>query len=147
MDLRSHLLIALLGAVLMAPGAHAQSSGDPVGMWQTQAGDARVRVTRCGGGICGVIASLRDKVDPQTGRPPVDDKNPDPAKRGRSMVGVSLFIDMKSTGPAGWSGQIYNSDDGKVYSSNVSMAGADAMKVEGCLGAFCGGETWTRVGR
>lgn len=147
MAFRFGLMIATLGTLLAASVAHAQSADEPTGVWQTQAGDARVRVSRCGGGLCGTVASLREKVDPNTGKPPVDDKNPDPAKRNRSMIGVQLFIDMKPAGPNRWSGQIYNSDDGKTYASNVSVAGPDSLKVEGCVGAFCGGETWTRVGR
>jgi uncharacterized protein (DUF2147 family) len=27
------------------------------------------------------------------------------------------------------------------------VTGPDTLKVEGCVGAICGGETWTRVGR
>jgi hypothetical protein len=27
------------------------------------------------------------------------------------------------------------------------VAGPDTLRVEGCLGAFCGGENWTRFGR
>jgi len=26
------------------------------------------------------------------------------------------------------------------------VAGPDTLRVEGCMGALCGGETWTRVG-
>lgn len=141
------ILFGLLGTLAAAPSARAQTGDDPTGIWQTQAGDARVRVTRCGGALCGAIASLRDKIDPQTGKPPVDDKNPDPARRNRSMIGLQMFIDMRPTAPGKWSGQIYNSDDGKTYASNVSLSGSDTLKVEGCVGAFCGGETWTRVGR
>ena len=29
-------------------------------------------------------------------------------------------------------------------SSHVSLAGPDTLKVEGCMGALCGGENWTR---
>jgi uncharacterized protein (DUF2147 family) len=29
----------------------------------------------------------------------------------------------------------------------VSVAGPNTLKVEGCVGALCGGENWTRVGR
>ena len=32
-------------------------------------------------------------------------------------------------------------------SAIVSFAGGDALRVEGCVGMICGGETWTRVGR
>jgi uncharacterized protein (DUF2147 family) len=141
------MMIALLGALFAAPVAQAQSGDEAIGIWQTQAGDARVRVSKCGGGLCGAVVSLRDKIDPNTGKPPIDDKNPDPAKAKRSMIGVQLFIDMRPAGPNRWSGQIYNADDGKTYASNVSVAGPDTLKVEGCVGAFCGGENWTRVGR
>jgi len=147
MAYRSAVMMALLGALVAAPTAKAQSGGEATGLWETQAGDARVRVSKCGSAICATVASLRDKLDPKTGKPAVDDKNPDPAKATRSMIGLHLFINMQPAGPNKWSGQIYNADDGKTYSSNVSVAGPDTLKVEGCVGAFCGGENWTRVGR
>jgi uncharacterized protein (DUF2147 family) len=54
---------------------------------------------------------------------------------------------MRPAGANKWSGQIYNADDGKTYASSISVAGPDTLKVEGCVGAFCGGETWTRSTR
>jgi uncharacterized protein (DUF2147 family) len=136
-----------LGIVLFATGAHAASANEPTGTWLTQAGDARVKVTKCGGGLCGVVVWLRDKIDPATGKPAVDDKNPNPALRNRSMIGVSLFSGMRSAGPNKWSGSIYNADDGSTYASNISLASPDTLRVEGCVGPICGGETWTRVGK
>jgi uncharacterized protein (DUF2147 family) len=144
---RSTVMIALLVALFAAPAAQAQGANEASGLWQTQAGDARVRVSKCGGALCATVASLRDKIDSRTGRPAVDDKNPDPARATRPIVGIHLFIDMRPSGQGRWSGQIYNADDGKVYASNVSVAGPDTLKVEGCVGAFCGGENWTRVGK
>ena len=141
------VLIALLGAVFAGSPARAQSGGEATGVWQTQAGDAHVRVSKCGTILCGTIVSLRDKIDPQTGKPPIDDKNPDPTLAKRSMIGIHLFYDMRPTGASTWSGRIYNADDGKIYASNISLTGPNTLKVEGCIGAFCGGENWTRVGR
>jgi uncharacterized protein (DUF2147 family) len=54
---------------------------------------------------------------------------------------------MHPSGPNRWSGQIYNADDGKTYSSNVSVHGPASLRVEGCVGPLCGGETWTRSQR
>jgi uncharacterized protein (DUF2147 family) len=130
-----------------APAAYAQTEADPAGIWLTQAGDAKVKVSKCGGEICGVIVSLRDPIDPATGRPATDDKNPNPALARRPMVGLPLFSGMRPAAPDKWSGQIYNADDGQTYAASVSMAGANALRVEGCVGALCGGETWTRAGR
>ena len=135
-------------ALLAAPSARAQGAGEPTGTWLTQAGDARVRVSKCGGGICGVIVGLREPIDPATGKPQVDDKNPNPAlqeasddrpaavqrhaaDRPRQMVGH------RSTTPM----------TARTYASSVSVAGPDTLRVEGCVGALCGGENWTRVGR
>ena len=139
-------MVAAIAILLGIVAARAQS-GEPVGVWLTEKGDARVRVTKCGSGICGVIVGLKDPIDPATGRPQVDDKNPNPALRSRPVIGISLFIGMRPSGPGRWSGQIYNADDGGTYVSHVSFAGGDALRVNGCVGVICGGETWTRVGR
>jgi uncharacterized protein (DUF2147 family) len=143
---RFGFLIAVLALVAL-PGAHAQTGGEVGGVWLTQAGDARVRVSRCGGGICGVVVWLRDPINAATGKPQVDDKNPNPALAKRPMIGLPLFMGMHPSGPNRWSGQIYNADDGSSYVSNVSLSGADTLRVEGCMGALCGGETWTRAER
>ena len=140
-------IIAIAAAWLATPSARAQGAGEPTGVWLTQAGDARVKVSKCGGGLCGVIVGLKDPIDPATGKPQVDDKNPNPGLKKRPMIGLSLFSGMQPSAPNKWSGQIYNADDGGTYASSISMAGPDALRVEGCVGALCGGETWTRVGR
>jgi uncharacterized protein (DUF2147 family) len=147
MACRFGLMVALLTALLGAPAAKAQAAGEPSGIWLTQAGDARVRISKCGGGICGVIVWLRDPIDSATGKPAVDDKNHNPALAKRPMIGLPLFSGIRQTGPNTWSGQIYNADDGNSYASNISVAGPDSLKVEGCVGALCGGESWTRSGR
>lgn len=140
-------LFALLLFSLAAVPATAQTGGNPAGTWLTQAGDAKVRVSRCGAALCGTVVWLRDAIDPATNKPAVDDKNPDPARRKRSMIGLPIFIAMKSAGPNKWSGQIYNADDGKTYASNVSVTDAATLRVEGCVGGgLCGGENWTRAG-
>ena len=88
-------IIAIAAALLAAPSARAQGAGEPTGVWLTQAGDARVKVSKCGGGICGVIVGLKDPIDPATGKPQVDDKNPNPALKKRPMIGLPLFSGMQ----------------------------------------------------
>jgi uncharacterized protein (DUF2147 family) len=140
-------LLILIFATSLAAGAKAQNASGVNGVWLTQAGDARVKVSRCGRGICGAVVWLKDPIDAATGKPAIDDKNPNPALAKRSMIGLSLFSGMQPNGANRWSGQIYNADDGKTYTSNVSLESADALRVQGCVGALCGGETGTRVRR
>jgi uncharacterized protein (DUF2147 family) len=141
------ITIMTMTSLLAAPAAFAQAEGDPSGVWLTQAGDAKVKVSKCGGGICGVIVWLREPIDPATGKPAVDDKNPNPALARRPMIGLPLFLGMHPVGPERWTGQIYNADDGKIYESHISLPGPDQLRVEGCVGMLCGGETWTRAAR
>jgi uncharacterized protein (DUF2147 family) len=137
--------IGVVVAALFAAGsAHAQVL-EPSGVWLTQAGDAKVRVSKCGNGICGVIVWLREAMDSSTGKPATDSKNPNPALASRPMIGLPLFAGMQPSGANRWSGQIYNADDGNMYASHISVVEAGSLKVEGCVGAICGGETWTRA--
>jgi uncharacterized protein (DUF2147 family) len=144
---RVGFVIAMLVALSGAAPAKAQTGPGPNGIWLTEAGDAKVQVSKCGGGLCGVVVWLKDPIDPATGKPQVDDKNPNPALAKRPIIGLSLFSAMHPVGPNKWTGNIYNADNGNIYASNISVTGPDTMRVEGCVGAFCGGENWTRVKR
>src|SRR6202050_3223810 len=99
MACRSGVVLAILTALLGAPPVKAQAGGEVTGIWLTQAGDARVRVSKCGAGICGVIVWLRDPINAATGKPEVDDKNPNPALARRPMIGLRLFSGMRPVGP------------------------------------------------
>src|SRR5579863_9313875 len=132
MSCRFGLVIVVLAALLAAPSTKAQTgaAGGPDGIWLTQAGDAKVRVSKCGSGICGVVIWLKEPIDPLTGKPQVDDKNPNPSLAKRPIIGLSLFSGMHPAGPNQWAGQIYNADDGKVYASKISVTGPATLKVE-----------------
>jgi uncharacterized protein (DUF2147 family) len=112
---------------------------DPIGEWMTQKGYAKIRIENCGNALWGAVSWEQ--------RPGgVDSKNPDPNKRGRPTLGLPVLLDMKPEGDNKWVGQIYNSEDGKTYASNISMGSPDLLQVRGCvLGILCGGEDWSRV--
>src|SRR5215470_12961103 len=73
---RRFAYLGVLVTSLLGVAAYAQPEGDPSGVWLTQAGDAKVKVSKCGNGICGVIVWLREPIDVATGKPAVDDKTP-----------------------------------------------------------------------
>ena len=124
----------------------AESDVDPTGVWLTEAGDAKIRVSQCGSGICGTVVWLKEATDPTTGQPQKDDKNTNPALAHRPIVGINIFNGMKRVANRKWSGRIYNADNGKTYSSDVTLAGPRKLEVRGCVMAIlCGGETWTKL--
>jgi uncharacterized protein (DUF2147 family) len=139
-------LIVPLLLLSQMPRARA-ADGSPDGVWLTQAGDAKVQVSRCGAGLCGRVVWLREPIDPATNKPQVDDKNENPAQRHRPIIGLSLFIGMKRTAPNAWAGRIYNADDGKTYASTVTLTNAAKLDVQGCVGPLCGNEAWSRASR
>lgn len=144
MSIAGKILATLFCLAVLGAAARAEPGIDPTGVWLTEAGDAKVQISRCGTTICGMIVWLKSPVDPATGKPQTDDKNPDRAKSRRPIIGLNLFQNMKIVGSK-WSGRIYNADDGKTYASNVSLLGSKSLKVEGCVLMFCGSETWTRL--
>jgi uncharacterized protein (DUF2147 family) len=143
---RWQILILAATMVLAATPISAETNADPTGVWLTEAGDAKIHVSRCGSGICGIIVWLKAPIDPATGRPQVDDKNSDPALARRPIIGLNIFKGMKPVTERKWSGRIYNADNGKTYASDVTLAGARKLEVRGCVMAvLCGGETWTKL--
>ena len=140
-------LAAAVVAAALCLATPAAFGADVSGIWLTQASDAKVRVGRCGGGLCGTVVWLREPIDSATGKPQVDDKNENPALRNRRIIGIPLFIGMRAAGPNKWSGRIYNADDGKTYASTVTYQDGDKLDVQGCVGSLCGSETWSRSSR
>jgi uncharacterized protein (DUF2147 family) len=127
--------------------ASAPAAADPYGVWATEGGKAHIRMTNCGGALCGAIVALSEPNNPQTGRPKTDENNPDPTKRNQPVIGLQIVLPMKPDGTNRWAGNIYNAEDGKIYSGSFTLLSATSAKLEGCVfgGLVCRGQTWTRV--
>jgi uncharacterized protein (DUF2147 family) len=118
---------------------------EPYGTWAMSNGKVTVKVSDCGGTLCGVIVGLKEPISKIDGKPKVDRENPDPSKRKRPVIGLSILIGMKPDGENKWKGAIYNPDDGKTYSASVRLDGS-RMKVKGCvLGVLCKTNNFVRV--
>jgi uncharacterized protein (DUF2147 family) len=112
---------------------------DPKGLWLAQDG-AHVHVSKCGSqALCARIA------EPKTGGPTTDINNPDPAQRGRSLVGVTVLYNMTPDGPGRWSGTLYNTDDGHTYPGHLLDLGPSTIRIEGCAIGICGGRNLSRL--
>ncbi len=127
---------------LLTVPARAQ---DASGIWLTDEKDAKIQIAKCGNAYCGTIVWLARPLDPDTGKPSLDKQNPDQSKRKRPIMGIAIFPGMQPNGANKWSGPIYNAEDGNTYNGNISVAGANALKVEGCLFNACQSQTWTRT--
>ncbi len=136
-----------LAAVLALAGSEDALAADPMGMWLTQTGTSRIRVADCGGALCGTIVWLKEPNDPDTGKPKTDKNNSDAAKRSRPLIGTQIVLGMKPASAGKWTGQVYNAEDGKTYSGNLTYAGGNSLQLQGCAlgGLVCKSQTWTKA--
>ena len=130
---------ALAFTFLAGMAAPQALAADATGDWVRPSGSSKIRIAPCGGALCGKLVWLRE--------PRKDTKNPDPAKRSRSLVGTRTVLGMKPNGDNSWKGKVYNAEDGKTYTGVMTLVNDNALKLEGCVlgGLFCKGETWKRA--
>lgn len=122
--------------LLIATPAFAAS---PKGDWLVEDKSSIVRIDSCGSALCGTLVWTKEQGA-------LDDKNPDPAKRSRPVVGLQLLLGMKPASEGRWEGDVYNPENGKTYSSRMWLKGDDTLRIEGCvLGFLCSGQDWART--
>jgi uncharacterized protein (DUF2147 family) len=132
------IAIALFTPGTASANPIADPSSDPTGEWLVAKRVARIKIVNCDNRFWGVISWEMT--------PGVDSNNPDRAKRTRPTLGMPILLGMAPIKPNEWKGEIYNAEDGRNYSSSITLLNPDLLKVQGCvLGFLCGGENWTRA--
>ncbi|ACG79263.1 conserved hypothetical protein [Phenylobacterium zucineum HLK1] len=139
--MRAALAVSALASALALAGAPALAAGPVEGEWLTQAGTAKVRIGPCPARtdrLCGQVSWLK--------QPDVKDTaNPDPALRGRPVLGLTMIRDFKADGPGRWKGgKIYDPQSGKTYDSRLRLNPDGTLRVEGCVLMVCQGQTWRK---
>ena len=115
---------ALFGALGLVGTAQA---AEPYGVWLRPSTGAHVRFYNCGGKLCGKVVSVKDK-------------------SRKSEVGKSIMRGAVKSGANTWKGDLHDLTSGKVYSGTVTLQGANALGLQGCVALIlCKSETWRRV--
>lgn len=141
-------LVALL-LVLAVPPRAAVSAVPPEGYWLTAKNDGVIEIFRCtadGDTLCGRLAWLRIRPD-DTNPQALDLKNPDPARRGRPLCGLTFMHGFRPTGPLDWEdGAIYDPDSGNTYHATMRLQADGSLRLRGYIGISLLGrsEVWTR---
>ena len=130
------LAAGLFALVIVVTGpAYAAS---PVGVWLRDTGSSKIEIYRCGSRLCGKIVWLREPNDAD-GNPRTDVENPDPALRDQPLIGLQVILNMVQSGDNKWEGEVYKSDDGRIFSGNMRMSDDDTIALAGCVlgGLIC----------
>jgi len=135
------MLLTLVALALVAPPQQAADS--VLGRWKAETRNGIIEIQRCGPSICGrLVSSDALRTNPNL----KDANNKDAALRNRQLRGLQILSGFKMSGNAWTGGKIYNAEDGKTYTADVTPAGPNALKLRGCVfKPFCKTQTWTRV--
>src|SRR5688572_16069779 len=119
----------LLALLLAAPSGFA-------GEWVTADRSALVRIGPCGASLCGRVVRVLAR-----GVPTTDVHNPNPALRGRPLVGIQVLSGFT---PAGANGRGYNPQNGRSYRASLRLTANGTLRVTGCVTIISRSQTWTR---
>jgi uncharacterized protein (DUF2147 family) len=123
-----------------------KTADDVIGTWITANGKARVEIYKDGKFYSGKIVWLKEPL--KDGKPKHDVKNPAPALRSRTVVGLIILRGFKFDGDEEWQdGEIYDPESGKTYSCKITMPALNILKVRGYIGISLLGRTevWKRL--
>jgi uncharacterized protein (DUF2147 family) len=136
-------------AIFFLPVIAQSYSADVIlGKWLNEDKDAHIQVYKENGKYFGKIIWLKDPIDEVTGKPKVDDENPDENLQDRPIIGLIILKDFTFDGEKEWEdGTIYDPKNGKTYDCYMKLDKEGVLKIRGYIGISWIGRSsyWTRV--
>ena len=126
MTLKAGFLVAI---ALASPGAQALQARalEPYGVWFRPESGTAFDFYNCNAKLCAKVISV---------------SNPDDKK----AIGTVILRNAVRTEDGDWTGDLYNTEDGKIYSGTISVKKPTELTLEGCLlKVLCKTETWKRA--
>ncbi len=131
------------------PTFQADNSDRLVGRWLSAKKKNQVEIYRQGNRYYGKLVWMAEPVDILTSKPKLDKRNPSEKSRMRPLLNLPIITNLAYKGDNTWEGgQIYNPEDGRTYSCQLTLADANTLNLHGyVMGMTFLGKTavWTRV--
>jgi uncharacterized protein (DUF2147 family) len=134
------LLVAACHSLTPAAGQQPSNPDGPSGRWLTDNGNLEVEIAHCGEVFCGtVVKVLANRSMSGSGEMAAADKRP--------PLGMVILKDFAHSGDGEWRGEIYNRENAKTYSCNISLGAPDQLVVRPYVVLPLFGKTliWKRV--
>ncbi len=134
------VLTFLAIVLLTATTAFSAGQSDLLGSWKTEGGDSLLKFYRCGEKICGKVVWLKqpnyiNSKDGPVGKTKVDRKNPNPAMRRRTIIGLQVMKGLTAKGGNRWeNGTCYDPETGKSYKCKMSLKTLGRLQLRGYIG-------------
>lgn len=131
---KSTLLLVLAFAGILS----AQPDGNQIlGIWNTDDGDSKIEIVKCGDNYCGSIKSMTN--------PRNDERNSDASLRNRPLVGLQVLTGFKYAGSNSWTGgTLYAPKRGRTMSAKLKLRTQDSLDIMVSAGMASRTITWTR---
>ncbi len=142
------LLAFLTTAFRSADSTVADNPDAVVGTWLNGTKKGRIQIYKQGDKYFGKLIWLIEPNDPATGKPKIDNKNPEPGLKSRPLLNLNIMTGFSYDGGNVWDdGKIYNPEDGKTYSCKMTLKTPNTLDVRGYVGISLIGktQTWTRI--
>ncbi|MBE2246590.1 MAG: DUF2147 domain-containing protein [Candidatus Competibacteraceae bacterium] len=119
-----------------------------LGTWIPKDGKSHVKIEKIGNKYFGKVVWLKEPLDKETGKPPLDKKNPDQQLRNQPIMGLRIMKDFTYTGKGIFKeGRVYDPNDGKTYCGKITIISDDEIDLRGSICGFSilgRTETWKR---
>lgn len=144
-------LLLFVSIIFIAIASKAQTAADKViGKWKNGEGTGIVEIYKTTSGhYAGRLIWLKEPIDPETGKPKLDKRNPDESKRTIPTLGLVNMQGFKyNESEKIWEGgTIYDPKNGKEYSCKMELVDENNLSVRGFIGISIIGRTdnWTRL--
>ncbi|MFO6419378.1 DUF2147 domain-containing protein [Hylemonella sp. W303a] len=128
---------------LGALAAHAQPQQPPaqLGRWITESGNLEVDIAVCGDALCGTVTRVMANRSMSAPGQEME------AADKRPALGMQILSGLRVTGDGTLTGAIYNRENAKTYSVQLTMDGTQQMLVRPYVGIPLFGKTqlWLRA--
>jgi uncharacterized protein (DUF2147 family) len=133
----SLLLAAMAFTFVISLGQTVRAEhGGVMQTWYTLENKSKVQIYKCGEKICGKFIWLKEPTT-EEGKPKIDINNEDEDARGKPIIGLVMlndFVEDAQTAHAWTGGTIYDPENGKTYSSNMTLNDDGTLTVRGYVG-------------
>jgi uncharacterized protein (DUF2147 family) len=121
---------------------------DILGIWFNEEKTSKVEIVKIGTLYFAKIVWLKEPNDSLTGKPRVDNLNPDVKLQKTPLLGLMIMKNFIFDGKDEWEdGTIYDPKKGKTYSCYIQFEGPGKLKIRGYIGVSLLGRTsyWTKT--
>ena len=143
------LILFLATTAWMGARVNAQNKPDDIlGVWFNEEKTSKVQIFKASNEYYAKIVWLKEPISTKTGKPRVDDLNPDPKQHTTPMLGLTIMKNFVFDGKNEWEdGTIYDPKNGKTYKCYMKFESPTILKIRGYIGISLLGRStfWTKT--